>query len=60
MVAFVLAQLAGIVTPFGWYVDENRALHFFDASSATIAGVIFTTSPTAAGAGSIGLEHVQR
>jgi hypothetical protein len=47
-----LAQLAGQVTPFGWYVDENRALHFYDATSAISSGVTFTTSPTASGAGS--------
>jgi hypothetical protein len=44
-----LSQLAGQVTPFGWYVDENRALHFYDATSAQNSGVTFTTSPTTAG-----------
>lgn len=44
-----LSQLAGVVTPFGWYVDENRALHFYDATSAEYSGVTFTTSPTAGG-----------
>lgn len=44
-----LAQLAGQVTPYGWFVDENRALHFFDASTAISSGVTFTTTPTGAG-----------
>lgn len=44
-----LAQLAGQATPFGWYVDENRALHFYDATSAQNSGVTFTTSPTVGG-----------
>lgn len=44
-----LAQLAGQVTPYGWYVDENRHLHFYDATTAQSSGVTFTTSPTAAG-----------
>jgi hypothetical protein len=52
-----LAQLAGQVTPFGWYVDQNLALHFFDASSAQPSGVTFTTSPTSSGAGSTTEGH---
>jgi hypothetical protein len=44
-----LAQLAGQVTPYGWYVDQNRALHFYDASTAQSSGVTFTTSPTQGG-----------
>lgn len=52
-----LAQLASQVTPYGWYVDENRALHFYDATTAISSGVTFTTSPTAAGAGSLTEAH---
>jgi hypothetical protein len=44
-----LAQLAGQVTPYGWYVDETRHLHFYDATSASSSGVTFTTTPTTAG-----------
>lgn len=44
-----LAQLAGQVTPYGWYVDENRALHFYDATTAQASGVTFTTTPTVGG-----------
>lgn len=44
-----LAQLAGSVTPYGWYVDENRALHFYDATTAQDSGITFTTTPTTAG-----------
>lgn len=44
-----LAQLAGQATPYGWYVDENLKLHFFDATSAQSSGVTFTTSPTGTG-----------
>jgi hypothetical protein len=44
-----LATLAGQVTPYGWYVDQNRALHFYDASTAIDSGVTFTTTPTAGG-----------
>lgn len=44
-----LAQLAGQATPFGWYVDENRNLHFYDATTAQNSGVTFTTSPTTSG-----------
>lgn len=44
-----LSQLAGSVTPYGWYVDENRALHFYDATTAQNSGVTFTTNPTVAG-----------
>lgn len=52
-----LSQLAGQVTPYGWYVDENRALHFYDATTAIASGVTFTTSPTTAGAGSTTEGH---
>lgn len=44
-----LATLAGQVTPYGWYVDENRNLHFYDASTAINSGVTFTTTPTTGG-----------
>ncbi len=44
-----LAVLAGASTPYGWYVDENRALHFYDASTALNSGVTFTTTPTTGG-----------
>lgn len=47
-----LAQLASISTPYGWYVDQNLALHFFDATTAVSSGATFTTSPTSAGLGS--------
>lgn len=52
-----LAQLAGQLTPYGWYVDENRALHFYDATTAISSGVTFTTTPTASGAGSLTEGH---
>lgn len=45
----MLAQLASQVTPYGWYVDENLALHFYDSTTAIDSGVTFTTSPTVAG-----------
>jgi hypothetical protein len=44
-----LAVLAGASTPYGWYVDENLALHFYDATTALSSGVTFTTTPTVAG-----------
>lgn len=52
-----LAQLAGQVTPYGWYVDENLALHFYDATTADISGVTFTTTPTTSGEGSTTEGH---
>ena len=44
-----LAILAGSSTPYGWYVDQSRNLHFFDASTAISSGVTFTTAPTVFG-----------
>lgn len=44
-----LAQLASSSTPYGWYVDQNRNLHFVDATTASSSGATFTTSPTIAG-----------
>jgi hypothetical protein len=52
-----LATLAAQVTPYGWYVDELRRLHFYDSTTAISSGVTFTTSPTAAGAGSLTEAH---
>lgn len=45
----LLAQLASQVTPYGWYVDENLRLHFYDSTTALNSGVTFTSSPTVAG-----------
>lgn len=53
-----LATLASSTTPYGWYVDQNLELHFYDATSAAGSGVTFTTSPTAAGAGSLSEGHI--
>lgn len=53
-----LATLAGIVTPYGWYVDENLDLHFFDATSAISSGVTFTTSISAGSGGSTTEGHL--
>lgn len=44
-----LATLASQVTPYGWYVDQSRHLHFYDASTAISSGVTFTTTPTVGG-----------
>lgn len=52
-----LAQLAGQVTPYGWYVDEQRRLHFYDSTTALNSGVTFTTSPTSSGLGSLHEAH---
>lgn len=49
-----LAQLAGQVTPYGWYVDEDRHLHFYDSSTALNSGVTFTTHPTVGGSSTQG------
>lgn len=45
----LLAALAGQVTPYGWFVDENRRLHFYDSSTALNSGVTITTHPTVGG-----------
>jgi hypothetical protein len=39
-----LAKLASQTTPFGWYVDQNRNLHFFDQTAAQSSGVSFSTT----------------
>lgn len=44
-----LAQLASSSTPYGWYVDQNKALHFFDSSTAISSGVTVTTTATGTG-----------
>jgi hypothetical protein len=53
----MLAQLAGQVTPYGWYVDEQLRLHFYDATTAISSGVTVTTSPSAGSAGSTTEAH---
>jgi hypothetical protein len=52
-----LASLASSVTPYGWYVDADRNLHFYDATTAISSGVTFTTTPTSSGAGSLTEGH---
>lgn len=52
-----LAQLASSSTPYGWYVDDQRRLHFFDSSTAVSSGVTITTTPTGTG-GSTTQAHV--
>lgn len=44
-----LAVLAGTVAPYGWYVDGNRNLHFYDQTTAQSSGVTFTSRPTTEG-----------
>lgn len=55
-----LASQASSSTPYGWYVDENRNLHFYDSSTALNSGVTFTYAPTAAGLGSTTEGHFGR
>lgn len=43
-----LATLAGQSTPYGWYVDENKVLHFYNAATALPSGVTLTGIPTGA------------
>ncbi|WAL67151.1 hypothetical protein ORV05_05005 [Amycolatopsis cynarae] len=45
----LLARQASQVTPYGWYVDENLQLHFYDSTTAQNSGATFTTSPTVGG-----------
>lgn len=44
-----LAQLASQSAPYGWYVDQNLAFHFFNPTTALNSGVTFTTTPTTSG-----------
>lgn len=44
-----MATYMGQVVPYGWFVDENRHLHFYDQNSALDSGVTFTTKPARAG-----------
>lgn len=53
-----LAQLAGSTIAYGWYVDENLVLHFFNADTAQNSGVTFTTEISASDAGSTTIGHV--
>jgi len=39
-----LSKLASLSTTWGWYVDENRNLHFYDLTQAPSAGVTLTDS----------------
>lgn len=55
-----LASQASSSTPYGWYVDENRNLHFYDSSTALNSGVTITTTPTSAGLGSFTEAHTGR
>jgi len=50
----LLARLSSQVTPYGWYVDEQLRLHFYDSTTALDSGVTFTTEPTQGGSVSEG------
>lgn len=39
-----LSKLASLSTTWGWYVDENRNLHFYDLTQAPSSGVTLTDS----------------
>lgn len=55
-----LATQASSSTPYGWYVDENLDLHFYDASTAISSNATFTYIPTSAGLGSTSEGHFGR
>lgn len=55
-----LASQASSSTPYGWYVDENLRLHFYDSSTAISSNATFTYQPTAAGLGSATEGHFGR
>lgn len=55
-----LASQASSSTPYGWYVDQGRNLHFYDSSTAIASGATFTYKPTAAGLGSTSEGHFGR
>lgn len=55
-----LASQASSSTPYGWYVDENRNLHFYDSSTAINSNVTVTTSLTSGGLGSGNEAHTGR
>jgi hypothetical protein len=55
-----LASQASSSSPYGWFVDENRELHFYDSSTALNSGVTITTTPTGAGLGSLTEGHTGR
>lgn len=44
-----LAQLASQSAPYGWYVDQNLALHFVNPTTAVNSGVTFTTGVATGG-----------
>lgn len=44
-----LSQLAGTSVPYGWFVDENLALHFYSSDTAIDSEVTFTTDITTSG-----------
>lgn len=55
-----LASQASSSTPYGWYVDENLDLHFYDSSTALSSNATFTYAPTSAGLGSATEGHIGR
>ena len=41
-----VSKMASTTSAYGWYVDENRNLHFYDQNQATQSGVLVTDVPT--------------
>src|SRR6185503_7469561 len=40
-------QLAATYTSWGWYIDENRNLHFYPLANAPVSGITFSDNLTA-------------
>ena len=41
-----ISNMSSSASAYGWYVDENRNLHFYDQQQAIFSGVTVTDSPT--------------
>lgn len=37
-----VVQLAATYTAWGWYIDENRVLHFYPVANAPVSGITFS------------------
>ena len=41
-----ISKYCSLIATYGWYVDENHDLHFYNQSQAGVAQALFTNNPT--------------
>jgi hypothetical protein len=54
-----VSQMASNTSAFGWYVDQNLNLHFYDQNQAQPSGITVTDAPSAGSSLSLTQAHIK-